>query len=248
MRNWLVAIFVFALAIGGLAIAGAAQNVAEQSAPDRSASPVAVELFTSQGCSSCPPADSLLARLARHPNVVAITRPVTLWDRLGWRDTLARSENTSLQQAYAARIGGGSGVYTPQAVVQGGAAEVGSDERALEALIAAAHARGGPAMTIVPTGDGGQAITISGTARRPATLILVALRSSVLVSIGRGENTGHSVRYTNVVLGERVIGDWTGGTGHFAVSASLVHFPGADRAALLLRQGDAGPILAARYL
>ena len=81
--------------------------------------PVAVELFTSQGCSSCPPADALLEALAKQPNIIAITRPVTYWDKLGWKDTLGRPENTRLQTAYAAKGKEGSGVYTPQTVVQG---------------------------------------------------------------------------------------------------------------------------------
>lgn len=82
--------------------------------------PIAVELFTSQGCSSCPPADELVAELVDDPNLVILTRPVTYWDRLGWRDTLAREENTDLQRTYAGRLERGGGrAYTPQAVVDG---------------------------------------------------------------------------------------------------------------------------------
>src|SRR5207253_7009115 len=85
---------------------------------------VVVELFTSQGCSSCPPADAALERFAREPNVVAISRPVAYWDSLGWRDTLARPANTDLQRRYAARHVSDE-VYTPQAVVQGAVALAG---------------------------------------------------------------------------------------------------------------------------
>src|SRR3546814_5758521 len=99
------------------------------------AQPVLVELFTSQGCSSCPPADRLLARLDGEDGVVAVSRPVTYGDRLGWKDTLARSGNDRLQRDYAARGIPGSGVYTPEEVVQGAAAEVGSEENALRDLI-----------------------------------------------------------------------------------------------------------------
>ena len=105
--------------------------------PPAKMTPVAVELFTSQGCSSCPPADALIEKLAKEPNIIAITRPVTYWDNMGWKDTLGREANTALQRSYAARGGEGSGVYTPQAMVQGEAAAVGSSEAKLRRLCAA---------------------------------------------------------------------------------------------------------------
>ncbi len=117
---------------------------ATPSSPPMRLTPVAVELFTSQGCSSCPPADVLMSKLAREPNIVVLTRPVTYWDKLGWKDTLAREENTSLQRSYAARGGEGSGVYTPQAMVQGRMAAVGSNEGQLRRLIHAEKRRPGP--------------------------------------------------------------------------------------------------------
>ncbi len=113
--------------------------------------PVAIELFTSQGCSSCPPADAALARLAQDPGVVAITRPVTYWDALGWKDTLAREENTRLQRGYAARQQSHS-VYTPEAVVQGEAGTVGSREAEVRRMVAAAAARTGPSLLVERAG------------------------------------------------------------------------------------------------
>jgi hypothetical protein len=97
--------------------------------------PVLVELFTSQGCASCPPADELLGRLATRPDVIAVTLPVTYWDMLGWRDTLASERNTQRQKAYAQAMGRG-GVYTPQVIVDGTADVVGSREGDVEAAIA----------------------------------------------------------------------------------------------------------------
>src|SRR3546814_12349614 len=82
---------------------------------------VLIELFTSQGCSSCPPADALFAKLAKEPGIVAISRPVTYWDRLGWKDTLPRPENTALQRAYGARIISGRGGLRTHGAVQEGA-------------------------------------------------------------------------------------------------------------------------------
>jgi hypothetical protein len=109
------------------------------------AHPVVLELFTAQGCSSCPPADAALAVFARDPNVVAISRPVTYWDSLGWRDTLARPANTELQRAYAARQHSDD-VYTPQVVVQGTIALVGGRTGAIHRALDEALARPAPGM------------------------------------------------------------------------------------------------------
>ncbi len=212
------------------------------------ATPVAVELFTSQGCSSCPPADALVERLAREPNTVILTRPVTYWDRLGWKDTLAREENTSLQRAYASRGGEGSGVYTPQAVVQGISAVVGSQELELRRLIVAAKHVPGPQISAVATDDGGRSVSISEGTRVTADVFIVALKADVSVRIGGGENGGRTVHYTNVVLSETKVGRWTGTPATVAVAGRVMKQGGADRYALILRAGPAGQIVAARYI
>jgi hypothetical protein len=211
------------------------------------AGPVAVELFTSQGCSSCPPADAAIARLAREPGVVAITRPVTYWDRLGWKDTLAREDNTRLQRAYAARAGSSS-VYTPQAVVQGGTGVVGSREADVRRLVAAAANAPAPNLRIERVGGRATAVLLGGVAFRPATVTIVAMRMSADGAIGRGENGGRRVRYTNVVRDERTIGAWIGGRGRFAIPAAALSVAGADRYAVLVQERNAGPIVAASYL
>lgn len=232
-------------AIGGVAglawLAGTERGTAPH--PERLAAvdgPVLVELFTSQGCSSCPPADALLAKLAKEPGIVAISRPVTYWDRLGWKDTLARNENTALQRAYAAKGVQGAGIYTPQAVVQGGAAVVGSREADLRGLAAAAPS---PARIVIAAGRA----RIDGTTDAPASVTLIALRSSVDVAIGRGENGGRRMRYTNVVIDERPIGKWQGGAASFAIPDSALGTAGADRHALVVQQTMAGKVLGARY-
>ncbi len=99
------------------------------------ARPVVVELYTSQGCSSCPPADALLGKLAQRPGVIAISLPITYWDMLGWKDTLASDANTRRQKAYAAAMNHG-GVYTPQIIVDGAIDVVGSRAANVEAAIA----------------------------------------------------------------------------------------------------------------
>jgi hypothetical protein len=210
--------------------------------------PVAVELFTSQGCSSCPPADALIEKLAKEPNIIAITRPVTYWDNLGWKDTLGREANTVLQRSYAARGGEGSGVYTPQAMVQGGAAAVGSSEAKLRRLIAAEKQKPGPAIVARATPDGGRAIMIEQPVKASASVLVVAMKSEAVVRIGAGENGGRVVRYTNVVLAETEVGRWQGGSATITVPGRIMKQRGADRYAVLLREGAAGRIVAARYI
>jgi hypothetical protein len=213
-----------------------------------SQTPVAVELFTSQGCSSCPPADALIARLVREPNTVILTRPVTYWDRLGWKDTLAREENTQLQRSYAARGGAGSGVYTPQAMVQGTAGIVGSDELGLRRLINAEKRVAGPQVSASVTQDGGRSINISQSTSATASVFVVALKSDVVVRIGKGENGGRTVHYANVVLEETQVGRWQGGSATVDVPGKILKQATADRYAVIVRARNAGRILAARYI
>lgn len=226
MRRVLVA---FSLALTGASAPGVGPTL-----------PVAVELFTSQGCSSCPPADAFAEDLSKREDIVVLTRPVTYWDRLGWRDTLARSENTRLQQAYADRTGDPEGVYTPQMVIGGRFSAVGSDRRQVMALASKARRASGAAIAVRQG-----AIGIAGKGG-PAEVRLIGLRSSVTVKIGKGENGGRTVRYTNVVVSETVVGQWNGKPTRFAIPNSLP--PDADRRAIILQQPNGGPILAARYL
>ncbi len=207
-----------------------------------SARPVVVELFTSQGCSSCPPADAFMESLARDPGIVAITRPVTYWDRLGWKDTLAREANTRQQQTYAAQGGTGSGVYTPQMMVAGRFGVVGSERQSVQGLIQRSRDSKAPAIAVRPN-----VVAVSGTVGGPADVVVVGLRSNVSVRIGAGENGGRAVRYSNIYVGERKIGRWTGGTQTFPVSANDLQFSGADRYAVILQQSNSGPILGGRY-
>jgi len=236
--------------IGAAALVAAGRRVSETPGPQPGTAgpphPVVVELFTSQGCSSCPPADAALAHFAQDPNVVAISRPVTYWDSLGWRDTLARPANTDLQRAYAARQQSNE-VYTPQAVVQGAVALVGGRTGAIHRAIDEAAARPAPGLRF-ENGAGGRVIALDGAAARPAEIHLLALRRLVPVAIGRGENSGHVVDYVNVVVAEDVIGAWRGGRLRLPVPAARLRVPGADRYAIIVQEPNAGPILAAGFL
>jgi hypothetical protein len=211
--------------------------------------PVLLELFTSQGCSSCPPADALAEKLATNPNLVVIARPVIYWDRLGWKDTLARESNTALQQNYARRgLEGRNGVYTPQLVVDGAYGLVGSRADEVATGVKRFGAASGAAIRVAPAGAGGYAIELSGTTKGAAELVLVAVTRKVEVGIGRGENGGRKVAYTNVLRDERKIADWQGGAAKVALGAGQLQVAGADRYALVLRQPGGGKVLAARWV
>lgn len=254
--------FVICALIGGSAFAGflgaqlaptsAASSVLVATPADRSdvtgsSNPVVIELFTSQGCSSCPPADLLARRLAKDDSLLVITRPVTYWDRLGWKDTLAREENTRLQRAYAEKGNDGSGVYTPQMVVNGGGGAVGSRENDIRSLVRRAD-RSGPLITAVRDASGEMMVTISGKSDYLASVSLIALSSAETVRVGRGENGGRTMHYVNVVKAERNLGSWRGKPLRLALSAEDLNISGADRYAIMVQRPGAGPIVAAKLL
>ena len=201
-----------------------------------------LELFTSQGCSSCPPADRLLAKVAGSPGVIVLTRPVTYWDRLGWKDTLARPENTALQYAYQRRFQTRS-VYTPQLVADGSREWVGSNRTR---LVAELRQRTDSArVALARTASGKIAIGIAGQATAKAEVKLVELAGERSVDIGRGENGGRRVTYTNVVLAERVVAGWSGGTRAYTVDGAGL---AGDRVAVIVQAPNAGPILGAAII
>ena len=245
--------------LGTLAVLGAAtlgiSHDAPAAAPPAPPAPIAakgepvlLELFTSQGCSSCPPADKLAEKLATDPNLVVIARPVTYWDRLGWKDTLAREGNTTLQQNYARRgLEGRNGVYTPQLVVDGRFGAVGSNAQSIADGVAR-HGHAGGAVIRVARDGAGYAVDLSGSPSGKSELVLIAVTGRVMVGIGSGENGGRRVGYTNVLRAETKIADWAGGKAKVALAARQLKVPGADRYALVLRQPDGGSVLAARWV
>jgi hypothetical protein len=169
-----------------------------------------VELFTSQGCSSCPPADALLADLAERDDVLALSLHVDYWDYLGWRDTFGRPDNTARQYAYA-KVRGDGKVYTPQMVVNGGGDLVGSDGEAVQDAVAAAELpvqvsvqRNGSAIDIVVEAADGQRVPAETTVR------FVVFDPAARVAIERGENKGRTATYRNIVHSMRPIGMWKG--------------------------------------
>ncbi|MEM8918683.1 MAG: DUF1223 domain-containing protein [Pseudomonadota bacterium] len=213
----------------------------------QSPSPVVVELFTSQGCSSCPPADMLASRLAKDSSLLVISRPITYWDRLGWKDTLAREDNTRLQRAYASKGNIGSGVYTPQVVINGGGGAVGSREGNIRSLVRQAKRVAGPKIKI-DRDKSGVTVTINGETEYMAGVSLVALKSSETVQVGYGENGGRKLHYTNVVKDERNLGSWTGKSVSFTIPAENLNIFGADKYAVIVQRPNAGVIVGAKLL
>ena len=181
-------------------------------APASAEQPVVVELFTSQGCSSCPPADAFLAELAQRPGIVALAFHVDYWDYLGWQDSFANPAFSKRQRAYAKAFGERM-VYTPQMVVGGRVGLVGSHVEAIEAAIAEARDRPAAARVhIVPDGDGLRVSVEPGAGpAATANVGYVLLAHPQTVEITRGENRGHRITYHNVVRGWMMLGRWQGG-------------------------------------
>jgi hypothetical protein len=211
------------------------------------------ELFTSQGCSSCPAADDVLGRLAKRDDVIALTLPVDYWDYLGWRDTLARPEFTARQKAYAKVLGDGM-VYTPQAVVSGLAHLNGGDAARIERAIdktAKLFAASRVPITLSAS-DGKLVIDVAsapdGVPAKEATVWLAAIASSVKVPILRGENQGRTIVYSNVVRAMMPVGTWNGKEMVVKLDRSSFMHGSADRCAVLLQQGYGGPIVGAAQL
>lgn len=217
------------------------------------AHPTVVELFTSQGCSSCPPADELLGELAKRPDVIALSMPVDYWDYLGWRDTLASHVHTERQRAYAAGRGDGQ-VYTPQVVVNGMAHAVGSRLADIEAAVTSTGDQLGPWRSGVTLRmEGGDIVVDLGAAPAGVTIsdgrVLIAMTTrSIEVPIAKGENRGRTITYYNVVRKLAEIGKWNGSSSTLRVPKSQVMAEGSDSCAVIVQNGAAGPIVAAARL
>jgi len=199
--------------------------------------PVVVELFTSQGCSSCPPADAALALVADRDDVIALSFGVTYWDHLGWKDTFARREFTDRQKDYARRQG--HAPYTPEVIAGGRADSVGNSKREIESLIA--KARGPAAATIIAT-SGSATVTAGVAPRAGADVWLVRYDPrTVRVPVKAGENTGKTLPIRNVVRQLTRLGGWDGKAATFRYSAA----PAGLDSVVIVQTRDGGPILAA---
>lgn len=211
-----------------------------------------IELFTSQGCSSCPPADALVMRMAQENRALVLSVPVDYWDYLGWKDTLARPAFSARQRAYASARSDGQ-VYTPQAVVNGVVHAVGSDEAALVRAEAKARTRKGAMSVPVTAREKDGSLVVDAGAATPggigkATLWLVPVHRRRNVEIKRGENSGKFVTYANVATDYIPIGEWNGTPVSITLPLTMTRPGGCDGYAILLQgvvDGRPGLILGA---
>lgn len=206
-----------------------------------------LELFTSQGCSSCPTADRLLGELATDPSLVTLTLPIDYWDYLGWKDTLADPRHTARQRGYS-KVRGDREVYTPQVVVNGSFHVIGSDKSAIERTIAKSRQNDAVLSLPVTLSVGGGRLfgTVGEHGGTPAVIWVVGLAKAVTVAIKRGENKGKTITYHNVARSWFKVDAESGKT--FAVPLKEIDAEGVDSAAVIVQSGTAekpGPVLAA---
>lgn len=197
-----------------------------------------IELFTSQGCSSCPPADRLLAEMARDPSMIALSWHIDYWDYLGWKDTFSQPAFTARQRGYGAARGDEE-IYTPQVVINGASQMVGSDRAEINAAIS--HGRGSElAVPITLDGTGSSVRASIGPAPagglRIGTLYLLEVLRSREVAIPRGENASHAITYTNVVRTIAPLATWSGEAK--SVDVPLDKMGDADGYIVLLQSGS----------
>jgi len=207
-----------------------------------------LELFTSQGCSSCPPADALLQDLAKRDDVVALSFPVSYWDYLGWKDTLAKEEYNNRQYEYAHKRGDRE-IYTPQLIVNGITHVVGSHAGAIDAAMKLTDEKLENARVPVDVEiKNGKATVTAGKAPegsllRDGYLSIVCYSKSVEIAIGRGENTGRDVSYTNVAREIIPVGKWNGENTQYTVD--LPEGDSFDGVAVLLQESESAAMLGA---
>ena len=213
-----------------------------------------VELFTSQGCSSCPPADRIIGELAKDPNVIALSMPIDYWDYLGWKDTLADSRFSARQKAYS-HMRGDRDVYTPLVVVNGTAHVIGSDRASIEGAMKDTGKSASVMSVPVTMSLSGKQINVSVAASKgPAVahgeVWICSVSKAVPISIGRGENRGREITYYNVVRNILKVGDWNGSSGSWTVPLENISRDGVDAAVVYVQDGNRekpGAMLGAAY-
>ena len=212
-----------------------------------------LELFTSQGCSSCPPADAVLKTYAENPSVMALSLPVDYWDYLGWKDTFATPRNADRQRAYAKARGDGA-IYTPQLVVNGmlhvngankadidNAIELDDQECRAFRMYRSASGRN-RAHSTSPLGG-----TEAGRETQEATIWLALVQPTGTVDIQKGENAGNKLTYTNIVHELTPVGLWKGQPILIQIPRAAVMQAATQKSVVFVQEGKAGPILGAAW-
>lgn len=243
------------MAVAGAAIMplmGGPAYAQTSGAPAEAQPKTVLELYTSQGCSSCPAADALLGTYVKRADIIGLTLPVDYWDYLGWKDTLADAKFTARQRAYAKSCGDGR-IYTPQIVVNGLAHANGAHASEIDHAIAktAGKLSGARIPVRVANLDGKIVIDVGAVAEgdrtRDGAVWLAFLRKEVQVPVRTGENQGQMLTYYNVVREWKHAGTWTGRPMTLQVDRQTVRSD-VDGCAVLLQGGMTGPIVGAAYL
>jgi hypothetical protein len=213
-----------------------------------------VELFTSQGCSSCPPADKLIGELAEDPSIIALSMPIDYWDYLGWKDTLADARFSARQKAYS-HMRGDRDVYTPQVVINGSVHVIGSDRAGIEGAISATGKSDAVMSVPVSMTVTNKQINVSvgaswGPTATHGEVWICSVSKAVPIAIKRGENRGRELTYYNVVRNVLKVGDWNGSPGSWSVPLENISREGVDAAAVYVQDGSRdkpGAMLGAAY-
>jgi hypothetical protein len=230
------------MGLGALVSAAHAEDMAARA-------PVVVELFTSEGCSSCPPADAFLGELAQRPDILALAFHIDYWDSIGWKDPFASPAATQRQRDYAGSLALNS-VYTPQMVIDGAADAVGSDRGSVARAIKAAQQRGKIPLAITADAAGSWHVAIpDGDAAHlaPVTVWLVRYDRRQATPVTRGENAGSTLIEYNIVRDFHPIGRWAGA--RLDLPLDIGPAPSDNGGvAVLLQAGTSGPIIGAAAL
>jgi len=239
------------LACAGIFLLFSPSEGAPMQAAQEGAVPVigVIELFTSQGCSSCPPADKLLKTYVDRPDTIALTFPVDYWDYLGWKDTFSSPRNSQRQRDYALARGDGA-VYTPQAVINGRLHVTGSDEKGINRTIRLLNRETPLSVPVTLASKGGTLIIDIGAAKDgtdpgDATVWLAVLQKEARAEIRDGENSGRKLTYYNLVRDMSAVGVWEGTPKQIRLSRKSVMWGGTERCVVLVQQEPGGPILGA---
>jgi len=228
----LTLLFLFAVAAAGTAVAGSARQPS-----------AVVELFTSQGCSSCPPADAIMGKLVQNPEILGLSYAVTYWDYIGWKDVFGRPENDDRQVNYRDKLNARY-VYTPQMVIAGSEHFVGSNAAKLEDSLRdyKDHAK---SINLKWRFNGNNLEIDLPTTNKDAVIWQVDIDHANEVKIRRGENTGKTITYYNVVRNTREIAAWDGQSKTLSLDLALLMTEGRDGCAILIQENGYGSILAA---
>ena len=211
-----------------------------------------IELFTSQGCSSCPPADRAAATLADQGDVIVLSYHVDYWNYLGWTDAMSSAENTERQYGYSAALGR-SGVYTPQAVINGRAEMVGSGLGTVDATLLKMKNEGEGLTVPVSVNKTSNEVSINiGAGKGKADVLVVYLKSHEQVEIKDGENEGKTIDYRNIVTDVQTVGMWNGEATTITLPARVLGPRESNGCAILLQasdeSGNPGAILGATLM